>query len=402
MNLTELDETNSQEARLPTVDPEEQQHWGLKTAKTMDPELYTSADLEQLLDIGDLPDHLREKAIDMLRWNVLAFGFDGCLGQNEARIHIRTMEGPAPIAVPMYGTSPAKREVIEAQVKKWFTQGVIEKSWSPWSTPVVIAYRNGKPRLCVDYCKLNTITIVDEYPIPRQSEILASLAGSQVLSSLDVLSGFTQIEIDEDHIEKTAFHTHLGLFQFKQMPFRLWNGPSIFQQLMQGILALYLWLFKSYEEHIGHLDKVLSAIAKAGITLSPVKCHLFYLLILLLGHKVSRLGLSTHVEKVSAIMELSRPSKVSELQTFLGMIAYFTAFIPFYAAISVPLFQLLRKGSKWEWGGGTKNMHSKPQRKPCRKPPSWDIRYQDSLTSCTQTRRTRCWDVHCSKYNLSR
>ena len=131
---------------------------------------------------------------------------------------------------------------------------------------------------------------------------------------------------------------------------------------MQGILAPYLWLFclvyiddimvysKSYEEHIEHLDLVLEAIEKAGITLSPKKCHLFYGSILLLGHKVSWLGLSTHAEKVKAIVDLERPKKLSQLQTFLGMVVYFAAFIPYYASICSPLFQMLHKGKKWHWG----------------------------------------------------
>jgi hypothetical protein len=130
---------------------------------------------------------------------------------------------------------------------------------------------------------------------------------------------------------------------------------------MQGILAPYLWLFclvyiddiviysKNYEDHIDHLDKVLQAITTVNITLSPSKCHMFYSSILLLGHKVSRLGLSTHEEKVRAVMELERPSKMSQLQTFLGMVVYFSAFIPFYAAIAAPLFQLLQKDTCWVW-----------------------------------------------------
>ena len=146
------------------------------------------------------------------------------------------------------------------------------------------------------------------------------------------------------------------------MPFGLRNGPSIFQRIMQNILSPYLWLFclvyiddiviysKSYEDHIGHLDKVLEVIEQAGITLSSSKCHLFYGSILLLGHKVSRLGLSTHAEKVKAIVELDWPRKLSQLQAFLGMVVYFSAFIPYYASICFPLFQLLRKGSKWKWG----------------------------------------------------
>ncbi len=136
----------------------------------------------------------------------------------------------------------------------------------------MIIYRNRKVWFCVDYRKLNAITIPDEFPIPRQSEILSALSGATVLSSLDALSGFTQLEMDRGDVEKTAFRTHKGLFQFKRMPFGLRNGPSIFQRIMQAILAPYLWLFalvyindiiiysRSYEEHIHHLNQVLEAI----------------------------------------------------------------------------------------------------------------------------------------------
>lgn len=129
----------------------------------------------------------------------------------------------------MYGASPEKRLIIEKQLETWFQQDIIEPSISPWSTPVVIAYRNGKPRFCVDYRKLNAVTMCDEFPIPCQSEILTSLSGAKVLSSLDTLSGFTQLEMAEEDAEKTAFRTHRGLFQFKRMPFGLTNGPPTFQ-----------------------------------------------------------------------------------------------------------------------------------------------------------------------------
>ena len=157
----------------------------------------------------------------MLRRRIKAFGFDGRLGNLPAKVHIRTVDGQVPISVLMYHASPQKREIIDEQLNTWFEQGVIEPSKSPWSALVVIAYRNGKPRFCVDYRKLNAATIPDEFPIPRQSDILASLSGAQVLSSLDALSGFTQLELAEEDIEKTAFRTHRGLFQFKRLPFGL-------------------------------------------------------------------------------------------------------------------------------------------------------------------------------------
>lgn len=344
------------------AEPDDDGPWGPKTAEVPDPTVYPSEKMKEILDVGSLPARLEAQAWDMLKRRQGAFSFDGRLGHLATRVHIRTVDGLNPIAVPMYGTSPAKRLVIEEQLQKWFVQDVIEPSKSPWSAPVVIAYRNGKPRFCVDYRKLNAQTISDEFPIPRQSEILAALSGAQVLSSLDALAGFTQMEFEDSEKEKTAFRTHLGLFQFKRMPFGLKNGPSIFQRTMQAILAPFLWLFclvyiddivvysKSYEDHIQHLDRVLGACEDAGLTLSPAKCHLFYPSVLLLGHKVSRLGLSTHEEKVKAIIELQRPTKHSQLQTFLGMTGYFSAFIPFYSMIATPLFALLKKNTRWHWG----------------------------------------------------
>jgi hypothetical protein len=341
---------------------EEVEEYGPKTAAMPDDANYLSARMEELLDVGSLPEELKNKAWKMLRRRVGAFGFDGRLGHLNAKAPICVKEGMDPIAMPMYSSSPQKRRVIKEQLEKWHQQGIIEPSISPWSAPVVIAYRNGKPRFCVDYRKLNAVMIADEFPIPRQAEILQSLLGAQVLSSLDVLAGFNQMEIAEEDIEKTTFRTHRGLSQFKRMPFGLRNGPPIFQRVMQGILAPYLWLFclvyiddivvysRNYEEHIDHLDKVLGAIEGTGVTLSPAKCHLFYSSVLLLGHKVSRLGLSTHLEKVRAILDLERPQKLSQLQGFLGMVVYFSSFIPFYTNICAPLFKLLRKGTRWEWG----------------------------------------------------
>ena len=339
---------------------EGEESWGPKT--TAVPEDPVSGPVSELVNLGpNIPADILPRLEEVLQKNAEAFGVDGRLGHVDAKVPIPLRPGTIPTSLPMYGASPAKREVIDHQVKAWFEAGVIEPSISPWGFPVVVVYRNGKARLVVDYRKLNANTIPDEFPIPRQTEIIQALSGSQVLSSFDALAGFTQLEIQEEDREKTAFRCHLGLWQFRRMPFGLRNGPSIFQQLMQGILAPYLWLFtlvyiddivvfsKSWDEHLNHLDLVLGAIAKAGVTLSPSKCFIGYSSILLLGQKVSRLGLSTHREKVQAILDLERPKSVAELQKFLGMVVYFSQYIPYYSFIAAPLFALLKKGVKWRW-----------------------------------------------------
>jgi len=131
---------------------------------------------------------------------------------------------------------------------------------------------------------------------------------------------------------------------------------------MQGILAPFLWIFSlvyiddiivyshSYEEHLEHLERVLWAVREARITLSPKKCHFAYTSILLLGQKVSWLGLSMHNKKVRAITKLAAPTNLHSLQSFLGMAIYFLHYIPGYTSLAAPLFELLRKNAKWNWG----------------------------------------------------
>jgi len=126
-------------------DPNKQEDYGPKMAAMPDSTIYPSAQMKDLIDVGSLLDHLKDRAWEMLHQRQKAFGFDGRLGHLPTRVHIRMVDGQVPIVVPMYGSSPEKRRVMDEQINKWFEQGVIEPSISPWSTPVVIAYHNGKP-----------------------------------------------------------------------------------------------------------------------------------------------------------------------------------------------------------------------------------------------------------------
>ena len=144
------------------------------------------------------------------------------------------------------------------------------------------------------------VTMADEYPLPRQTDILRALSGSQWLSTFDALSGFHQLEIVKEHRHITAFHTHKhGLLEFTCLPFGLRNGPAVFQRVMNKVLARFLWLFVlvyiddivvysgSFKQHLQHINSVLEAIAQANITLSPPKCHIGYQSLILLGQRVS-------------------------------------------------------------------------------------------------------------------
>ena len=130
---------------------------------------------------------------------------------------------------------------------------------------------------------------------------------------------------------------------------------TVFQRVMQNVLAPFLWIFAlvyiddivifslTFEDHLQHIDQVLKAVIKSGVTLAVTKCHFAYQSLLLLGQKVLRLGLSTHKEKVDTILQLEEPKNTHDLQVFLGMMVYFSAYIPFYAWIARPLFALKKE-----------------------------------------------------------
>ncbi|QRV77005.1 Transposon Tf2-1 polyprotein [Ceratobasidium sp. AG-Ba] len=292
-----------------------------------------------------------------------AFGLDGRLGEHPDPVAIRLKDEDAPpISIPPYTASPAETEAIVSQVKEWYWLEVIAPTKSPWAFPLIVIYCNGKARVCVDYRKINKRIIIPRYPLPSQRKILDTISGSKILSCLDALSGFTQMRVREEDQDKTAFICPIGHYKFIRYPFGLAPGPAEFQQRMDGALAEYNWDFicvyiddiiifsKTFEEHLVHIGLVLAAIIKSGFTLSPKKCNFGFVSLLLLGHKVSRLGMSSHQEKVDAIVNMAKPRNRKDLMTLNGLIIYYAWMIPCMAEIMAPLFDLLKKETPWEWG----------------------------------------------------
>ena len=145
-------------------------------------------------------------------------------------------------------------------------QGVIQPSVSPWASPVVLVpKKDGSQRFCIDYRHLNSLTRRDVYPLQRIDDILDTLGEAKYFSSLDLASGYWQVELDEDARQKSAFTSHRGLFEFLRMPFGLCNAPATFQRWIQVVLSglegtscfVYLddvlVVSRNFEEHLEHL-----------------------------------------------------------------------------------------------------------------------------------------------------
>ena len=143
-----------------------------------------------------------------------------------------------PIRQPPRRLPLSKREEAEKSIKEMLEQDVIEPSASPWSSPIVLVQKkDGTNRFCVDYRKLNDVTHKDSYPLPRIDDTLEALSGVKWFSTLDLRSGYWQVQLDKSSKEKTAFSTGSGLWQFKVMPFGLCNAPATFERLMEQVLV---------------------------------------------------------------------------------------------------------------------------------------------------------------------
>ncbi|KAJ8006688.1 hypothetical protein DPEC_G00109820 [Dallia pectoralis] len=177
--------------------------------------------------------------------------------------------------------------------------GVVRESASSWAAPIVLVKKkDGSWRFCVDYRKLNAVTHKYVFPLPRIEESLTSLKESKWFSTLDLASGYWQVEVDPKDREKTAFTTPLGLYEFDRMPFGLCNAPATFQQLMQS--------------HMLHLEQVFERLWKQGLKLQPRKCSLFQSKVTFLGHVVSKEGVSTDPEKTDAVQRWRAPTTTQE------------------------------------------------------------------------------------------
>ena len=189
----------------------------------------------------------------------------------------------APLKARPYRYSEKIRQIIKEEVTIMLEAGIIRPSFSPWSSPVTIVSKSdGSNRFCVDYRALNAITKKDSYPMPHIDDLLDKLSGSQCFSTIDLASGYWQICVEEASIEKTAFITDFGLFEFLRMPFGLASAPAVFQRMMSTILAPFNFAHAylddiiisspSFPEHLDHLSAVLSQLSEFNLSAKLSKC----------------------------------------------------------------------------------------------------------------------------------
>lgn len=255
-----------------------------------------------------------------------------------------------------------QRDEVDKQIQDMLDRGIITRSTSPWSSPIVLVdKKDGTKRFCVDYRLLNKHTIKDSFPLPSIAESLDALDGAKYFCTLDLASGYWQVPLDNDAKLKSAFVVPGGLYQFEVMPFGLCNAPSTFERLMENILTGLQWKIlliylddvivfgSTVQEVLDRLTIVLDRLREANLKLKPKKCHLFQTEVLYLGHVVTAEGVKTDPSKVEAVKTWPTPTNPTDVRSFLGLASYYRRFIYQFSEVVKPLTNLTKKDQPFIW-----------------------------------------------------
>lgn len=283
----------------------------------------------------------------------------GRLGRTPFITHHIETGNALPIKQRSYPVSPAVQERMGKQLERMISLGVIERSFSPWSSPVVLVKKkDGSDRLCVDSRKLNSVTVRDSYPLPRVSEILDRLGKTNFLSKIDLKDAFWQIPLSPDSKSKTAFSVpgH-GLYQFTRLPFGLHNAAQCLQRLMNAVFGstdckIFVYLddlivaSETFNEHMNVLNLVFDRLCAANLTINYEKSEFCCSSLSYLGYVVDAHGLHTDQSKVDTIVNFPLPRTYTELKRFIGLTSWYSRFIEHFATTAAPLHNLTKGKSK--------------------------------------------------------
>lgn len=261
-----------------------------------------------------------------------------------------------------YRLSPAERSVVRAKVDELLAANIIRPSSSPFASPILLVKKkDGSDRMCVDYRELNDNTVPDRFPLPLISDQISRLHGARFFTILDMASGFNQIPIHPDSVERTSFITPDGQYEYLAMPFGLRNAPSVFQRavikalgdLTRTYVIVYmddvLIVAKDPKEALERLQVVLKTLTDKGFSLNAKKCSFLKQKVEYLGFEVCQGEIRPNPKKVEALTALPPPETVTQLRQFIGLASYFRQFVPKFSQIMAPLYALTSGNGKLDW-----------------------------------------------------
>src|SRR3954469_20292434 len=316
---------------------------------------------------ASLSSEIRESLIQLIKefLYVFAWSYQDIPGLDTSIVehHLPLKPECPPVKQKLRRTHPEMAMKIKEEVQKQISDGFLVNSEYPqWLANIVpVTKKDGKVRMCVDYKDLNKASSKDDFPLPHIDMLVDSTAKSKVFSFMDGFSGYNQIKMAPEDMEKTAFITPWGTFCYKVMPFGLKNAGATYQRAMTTLfhdmmhkeIEVYVddMIAKSSteEEHIEYLLKLFQRLRKYQLRLNPNKCTFGVRSGKLLGFIVSQRGIEVDPDKVRAIQEMPAPKTEKQVRGFLGRLNYISRFISQMTATCGPIFKLLRKDQGVVW-----------------------------------------------------
>ncbi|MBW0524606.1 hypothetical protein O181_064321 [Austropuccinia psidii MF-1] len=280
---------------------------------------------------------------------------------------ILNIERPYPplLRRPAYPESPKSRESLEIHIKELLDIGVMRKVGHneevEITTPVIVAWHNGKSRMVGDFRALNTYNVPDRYLIPKIRIALTQVSQAVYVTTMDALKGFHQNVVTPRARKYLRIIVHCGVYEYLRMPFGIKNAPSHLQRMMneifpeepsEGWFIIYIddiiVCYTTWEDHMYRLSRFLTKIQCVNMKISLKKFHFVFKEPKALGHVVSGFALGIDKNKVPALLLKPMPQKKKEIQSFWGFEGYYRQHIKYFASIERPLYKLCDKDTVFE------------------------------------------------------
>ncbi|BFZ23001.1 hypothetical protein BsWGS_26040 [Bradybaena similaris] len=281
--------------------------------------------------------------------------FSDIPGKTTAIEHKITLTTDVPIRVKPYPIPFHFRDQVNEEIQELLKLGIIEETDSQYGAPIVLAKKKDKSiRICVDYRKLNAVTIPDHIPMQDPQALLTQIADSKYFSKIDLTKGYHQIPVSNDSKHLTAFQTSENTYLFNYLPFGLSNAPATFVRLMRKIFKNVpsvvhyfddiLVHTTTFREHLIALERVLQILQDNHLTAKPSKAELGKTSLVFLGHTIEEGCIGPDMNNITKILQLKPPQTKKQVRQIIGLVNYYHDFVSNYSQLMTPLTDLLKGG----------------------------------------------------------
>ena len=353
------------------------------------PQLNSRETWEDVEICGELGERERNEILNLLQR--FSDVFSGIPNRTAAAMHKIDTGDARPIRCGPYKVPQRLEEQVNEEIQNMLDMGIIRPSESPWASGVVIVPKpDNTIRFCIDYRKLNQVTKMDAYPIPSMDRMIEKVASAKYITTFDLTKGYWQIPLEESTIEKSAFITSKGLYEFLVMPFGMKTAPATFQRMMSDVVLKDLTFADAYiddveidtsssfSQHLNEIQQVLQRLRDNNLHARPSKCKVAMPMVDFVGHRVGGDRIEPRRALVKAIERFPRPETKKQVRSFLGLVGYYRKFISDFSERAAVLTDLTKGKNpskvKWQDQHETAFLDLKKalESPPILRPPHWD------------------------------